>query len=531
MSRRGGLARDATGLRAGLARGVFGWLFGCALLFAQSGCAAWKRSAQSAGPLLPATENEWIEIRSTHFQLQTDVDSSQAEELAAEFERSYTALRDSIFPDGSDAPGITQVIVFRRMEHFRQVSPPYALGYFTGQRSLLGWQKRIVFSAVERERSLQIFRHELTHRFVAHYFPGAPRWLNEGLAEFFSTARLTRDTVVLGEPGVRAQHDGAAWRQGNGYLSNRTPQLRDLLAFGHEEFLQGGGYEGAWVLLQVLLNGDAQHRELLERYLLALNAASQSELETSSPELQARRAALGSPEIAKAYEAFAWGPPRPGWQAALRRVPVLNTSRRAMSIAERHVLWGSLIRRRPDGGTAALDSANTAIGSDFYGVEGYLLRAELQTERSRALADVRRALEIQPNHQGIWRALGRLLLQIDASSQEADQVAARLTPKATEASDFLFLAEWEFVRKRHVRALEWAVRARSSDTTCVPCRDLEARAAFKLGKLARAVNTQRALLTTAAEHQTPVMLQRLKKYEAALAEARSAQPAPNPLNQ
>ncbi len=29
--------------------------------------------------------------------------------------------------------------------------------------------------------------HELTHRFVHFYLPGAPRWLNEGLAKYYST--------------------------------------------------------------------------------------------------------------------------------------------------------------------------------------------------------------------------------------------------------------------------------------------------------------------------------------------------------
>ncbi len=49
------------------------------------------------------------------------------------------------------------------------------------------------------EQGLNLFQHELTHRFVAFHFPNAPTWLN-GLATFWQTLDVRHGVAAFSGP-------------------------------------------------------------------------------------------------------------------------------------------------------------------------------------------------------------------------------------------------------------------------------------------------------------------------------------------
>ena len=60
----------------------------------------------------------------------------------------------------------------------------------------------VVVSAAAEESVRRVLYHEVLHRFVRHHLPEAPLWLNEGLAEFYSTLEVGRGEAWIGAPVV-----------------------------------------------------------------------------------------------------------------------------------------------------------------------------------------------------------------------------------------------------------------------------------------------------------------------------------------
>jgi TonB family protein len=105
--------------------------------------------------------------------------------------------------------------------------------------------------------------HELSHYFISRRLASRPIWLNEGLSEYFSTAVVRDDEVILGEiPPERLQ------------VLKTTPllPLKELFgvdtnsAYYNESSKVGIYYAEAWAFVHYMLHGEheAQFKEYLE---------------------------------------------------------------------------------------------------------------------------------------------------------------------------------------------------------------------------------------------------------------------------
>ena len=109
-----------------------------------------------------------------------------------------------------------RLFVFRNRERFM----PYLPRYGDQVRQLAGYTSysdEAVQMAVQAHyrrppnatgydgyiNAFEVLSHEYVHAYLAERAPQTPVWLNEGLAEFFSTYRLDDDQVVIGEPCYR----------------------------------------------------------------------------------------------------------------------------------------------------------------------------------------------------------------------------------------------------------------------------------------------------------------------------------------
>jgi tetratricopeptide (TPR) repeat protein len=456
----------------------------------------------------------WREVRSQHFVLHTDVPLSHAEDIVRDFERAYAVVRSCVRPGGTDPPGISEVVAFGDESDYRKIALAQDAAYFAYGSNLIESKRRIVFPVYSKTLTVsrqEIFQHELTHRFVAHYMPNVPLWFNEGMAEFLSTARLDDQSVIMGEPPM--EH----WLSGSGWMVDRQPLLRVApdpagLRSTRSERLNGSGYIGAWMMVHVMVLGEPRHRQALEGYLHDLRSGRLSEAEVLATHFDQKMLS----EVDAAYMAFQTRTSTQTQAIALDAPPTLGLVSRSVPDAEALAIRGRLWRR--DARMLALQDANRAISVDAKSPEGYLLRANLLLDagnRPAAARDLRTALRLAPEDQRVRRGLGAVLLFVDGPTTEVKELVEWVRQRATTAPDFRLLASWELKTKHPDRALEFAKRGVSLDISCVSCYELAAEASFRSSDREAAVRWQRQAVNVAADHTHPTMLERLARYEKA----------------
>jgi tetratricopeptide (TPR) repeat protein len=152
---------------------------------------------------------EWRSLRSEHFHLIGDVSPRQLRDVALRFEQFRDIVtRLNIASARQEAASPLTVFVFKNRTSFEPFMPRFgtrtveAAGMFVeGPDS--------VYLAVRLDRGEASFRsvfHEYTHLLVRRVLPEAPLWLHEGLAEYYSTLRITGErSALIGFP-VAAHH-------------------------------------------------------------------------------------------------------------------------------------------------------------------------------------------------------------------------------------------------------------------------------------------------------------------------------------
>src|SRR5262249_46851982 len=114
-------------------------------------------------------------------------------------------------------------------------------------------RRRLVF-ADDGGRTPSVAQHEYLHSLLDAAYPEAPLWLNEGLAEYFSTFTSGDGRAHAGVP-VRGHVE---WLETHDLMP-----LRQLFAIGqsspeyHEGDRRGTFYAQSWALTHLLLSGEA----------------------------------------------------------------------------------------------------------------------------------------------------------------------------------------------------------------------------------------------------------------------------------
>jgi hypothetical protein len=168
----------------------------------------------------------------------------------------------------------TTIVVFRDDRSFAPFKPTDSrgerrdtiAGYF-----LSGGDASYMAVALHSDvtRTFSYLFHEYTHALVRTHLGAPPHWLNEGLAEFFSTvqARPRDRRSIVGLPPVnRLAH----------LRRDRLLPLRELLASTSSETLEGSPersaafYAQSWALVHYLLLGDGgRHRAAIAAFVAA----------------------------------------------------------------------------------------------------------------------------------------------------------------------------------------------------------------------------------------------------------------------
>jgi tetratricopeptide (TPR) repeat protein len=208
---------------------------------------------------------QWVRVETPNFVVFGEVGEKRTRDVAAEFERFREALARVLPGAAPKAPVPTTVVVFDNRKSFEPYRPLYngkpidVAGYFSSDRDV----NRVALALEDRTQGLRIIFHEYVHLVVSNITDNIPSWLNEGLAEYYSTFLVTDEgkTATMGtviEPHLIMLNQ------------EQLLPLKDLLAVTHDSPLYNEGqrrgmfYAESWALVHLLLSSDDRSRQLGE---------------------------------------------------------------------------------------------------------------------------------------------------------------------------------------------------------------------------------------------------------------------------
>ena len=213
---------------------------------------------------LPPPNEPWIQVRSPSFLLFSNAGERHTRNITTDLERLRSALAQ-LNPDLTlSSPQPTCIYVFRNDGSFR----PYKLLYngqpLAGEGYFISHPEAnyVVINGEGDKRA--VVYHEYLHSILRTNYPGLPLWLNEGLAEYYSTFRVGSTQAWIGT----AISDHVAWLQRHTMIP-----LRELFAMDqsspdyNEGKRRGVFYAQSWALVHYLLNTEMETRTRTLAYL------------------------------------------------------------------------------------------------------------------------------------------------------------------------------------------------------------------------------------------------------------------------
>ncbi len=152
-------------------------------------------------PAGQAAEARWIRYESRHVTVFSQASDRATRNWVVEFEQIY-ALLTGLFPRvGNGQPPLT-ALLFDRPEEFRRFTPmadgkPVEVAGYFMRVSDRGYIALNI--ADTRSETRALIYHEAVHWFLSASPQLRPAWLEEGMAELFSTARIKQDEFVYGD--------------------------------------------------------------------------------------------------------------------------------------------------------------------------------------------------------------------------------------------------------------------------------------------------------------------------------------------
>ncbi|HEX6640411.1 MAG TPA: DUF1570 domain-containing protein, partial [Thermoanaerobaculia bacterium] len=163
-----------------------------------------------SGPIpFPDASATWIRVRSERFDILSDASEERTREIVSDVETLAAALtqRNERF-----APSRRHATVFI-FEHRRESQPYFDLLFAQENARAVGAYARyesggtMIIDGSRKsgplrrdDPGIRTAMHELLHDLLRQSESAPPLWLEEGLAEYFSNARVDGDRVIAGDP-------------------------------------------------------------------------------------------------------------------------------------------------------------------------------------------------------------------------------------------------------------------------------------------------------------------------------------------
>jgi hypothetical protein len=482
-----------------------------------SGCIVHK-------PLALPVESDtgWSETKSTHFRLVTDLDAEDADAVLRTFERTYRLLAKVLFA-GDAAPDFeTQVIAFRTEGELHEfVPPPYTGRYMARLPNDLQSVPTVVMAGKPSPFNRMLLAHELTHRFNHVAFQSMPIWLNEGLAEYFSTVRGDIDQPVVGEldpengfasGSVRSDRSHVIYQ--NGLIDiDEVPPPSTLMQLDRDNFYTRDedlvrrqslkanekivrNYVAAWAFTHMLMQSDRG---------VDLRRALETPSNRQVLPAALRSLAQEGAEIDREFDTYLRTPIHWRQHHEGPPPPLTGVSRRPLTTAEVLAWWTRLDAfegRTADRSSRRLEDGATRWPGDP-DLEFLRGRRDMMLNRPRAAEDhLKQALARRPGDSGFQLALALLYLSNRTGTTwpqpERDallsQAFEKLGEVAQTSAELNTVAIYHMMKKTPPRALPFAQRASRVDPDCWSCLHTYAAATYEMGSARDAAELERSAL-------------------------------------
>jgi len=216
-----------------------------------------------------AAKDNWVSVRTKNFFMLGNTSEKEIRQVGLKLEQ-FREVFTRLFPKMRfNTPVPTTVIVFKSHSSYAPFKPhSNTAGFFQA-----GQDVNYITLTTELQGTQDPFSvifHEYTHLLVNNTFENAPLWFNEGLAEYYSTFKITDDQkVALGT---------AIGKHVFLLRDNKMLPFRTLFEVDHESphynesKKQGIFYAQSWALMHYLLIGKAGRVEQLAHFLDLQNA-------------------------------------------------------------------------------------------------------------------------------------------------------------------------------------------------------------------------------------------------------------------
>ena len=223
-------------------------------------------------------KDTWTSVRSQNFFLVGNASEKEIRQLATRLEQFRDAFARLFKRVRLNDSVPTTVVVFKNANAYKPFNPGGNAGYFQPGEDV----NYITLTAERRpgeENPFGTIFHEYMHLLVKNNVsPNTPPWLNEGLAEFYSTLEVKGGDKSGADIGRLISHHVYYLRE------QKQLPLRTLLAVDHssphynEKSKRGVFYAQSWALVHYLMLGkERQRAPQLSRYLSLIAGGKSAE--------------------------------------------------------------------------------------------------------------------------------------------------------------------------------------------------------------------------------------------------------------
>ena len=317
---------------------------------------------------LAQAEPKWVKLRSANFELYTSAGERAGRRTIQQFERTGSFFQQAMQLEESNSKPV-RIVLFRSKKEYS----PYRPGEVADAYYLSTRDADLIVLVAGSELSVAI--HEYVHLLVRHSGLRLPLWINEGLADLYSSLRQVGGRVVVG-------HVPPAYRNltsGEMGASRTGAPGRSRLATLH-------GKGARWEILRRELGADP-HAEPLERV---------------------------SVQLWEVLEALTAGKSSVAALEAVYGMPIENLQKELRSYVQQDRLSGLVFDIKLEK-SAEQPSAEPATGLEVGLLLADLLAGTKKTEAARAMYE--KVSSENPEAPGPYEALGYLEYRLGDKDQ------------------------------------------------------------------------------------------------------------------
>lgn len=245
----------------------------CALLLLLlASCATTNAAGKRVAKIVecaPHGGGDWLDVRSAHFHIRTNLDAADAKEQALKLERLLAALHlvHGVRPHATDR---IEAIILANYDQLSDFTDYHGYAQHGGLFVLAADDEEYLKEMQKQFPGIRLtstLTHELAHHAHAGVLVRSPRWISEALAAYEETIELSQDGTVA---TIGAESDG---RLQNIY-DRGALSLKDLWEWGDVGSAsdETREYASAWAWMFFLFN---KHKPQLDAFFTRLQNAEE----------------------------------------------------------------------------------------------------------------------------------------------------------------------------------------------------------------------------------------------------------------